>query len=64
MQKLHFAINKLQNEIITEVQTLYAEISMNCLTHDHEGYVNAISKLIAAGEALGLTIDKEALLWT
>lgn len=54
MAKQSFMIDKLYNDILMELQALYAMIGVNKLTYDHDEYIKGINKLVAVGAALDL----------
>jgi len=47
-------IEKLYNQILHELQALYAVIAVDRLSYDCKGYSASIKKLVAVGEVLGL----------
>ena len=54
MDKQTFMIDKLYNEILAELQVLYAYIGINKLAYDYDSYAASIAKLVAVGQALSL----------
>jgi hypothetical protein len=48
------AIEKLYNQILHEMQALYAIIATDRLAYDYDSYIRDVSKLIAIGDLLGL----------
>ena len=57
MDKQTFMVDKLYSEILTKLQAPYADIGMNKLAHDYDGYTAGITKLIAVGQTLNIDIN-------